>query len=565
MSPKKRIGDQLIERGVISPDQLKIALQEQSQTGEKIGKVLIDLGFLTESLLTDVLGETRGDESIDLTEVVPDAEAIALIDKKLAQQHKVLPCDFDPETRILQLAMADTYDILALDRVKASIAPDITIAPVLAGAKDIEASIDPFYGYELSIDGILREIETGEYEDSHQGVGTAEYSHPLVRLVDAFLTDAVKRGASDIHFEPEEGFLRIRYRIDGVLHQIRSLHDKYWPAIVVRLKVMSSMDLAETRAPQDGRIHLKVAGHPIDFRVATQPTIHGENFVLRILDRDKSIVPLEKLEMAEENRNLLKLMMARPEGIILVTGPTGSGKTTTLYSMLNHLNNESVNIMTLEDPVEYPLGLIRQTSIGQSSKMGFADGIRSLMRQDPDIILVGEMRDKETAEMGFQAAMTGHQVFSTLHTNSAIGAFPRLQDIGVLPDIMSGNLIGIIGQRLIRKLCPNCKQERPIEDVEKRLLDINDDSITSLYSHQGCIHCHGTGYKGRIALLEVLRIDADLDELISRKASQREFLQLAEQKGFKPLAHDGINQVIAGRTTLEELTRVVDLTSRLTN
>ena len=561
---KKRIGDQLIDRGVISLDQLKIALQEQQQTGNKIGKVLIDLGFLTESLLTDVLGESRGDESINLSEVVPDAEAISLIDKKLAQQFKVLPCDFDPETKVLQLAMADTYDILALDRIKASIAPDIIVSPVLAGAKEIEANIDPFYGYELSIDGILKEIETGEYDDTQQGMGSAEYSHPLVRLVDAFLTDAVKRNASDIHFEPEEGFLRIRYRIDGVLHQIRSLHNKYWPSIVVRLKVLSSMDLAETRSPQDGRIHLIVAGQTIDFRVASQPTIHGENFVLRILDRAKSIVPLEKLDLAEENRNLLKLMMARPEGIILVTGPTGSGKTTTLYSMLNHLNKETVNIMTLEDPVEYPLGLIRQTSIGQSSKMSFADGIRSLMRQDPDIILVGEMRDKETAEMGFQAAMTGHQVFSTLHTNSAIGAFPRLLDIGVLPDIISGNVIGIIGQRLIRKLCSKCKQQRPIEDVEKRLLGITDNTLNTLYSHAGCKHCNNTGYKGRIALLEILRIDADLDELIIQKASHREFLKAAKEKGFKPLADDGVAQVVAGRTTLEELSRVVDLTSRLT-
>ena len=564
-APKKRIGDQLIDRGVISSDQLKIALQEQKATGDKIGKVLIDLGFLSESLLKDVLGQSRGDESINLSEIVPDAEAISLIDKKLAQQFKVLPCNFNPESKILQLAMSDTYDILALDRVKAAISPDIIISPVLAGAKEIEANIDPFYGYELSIDGILKEIETGEYEDNHQRMGSAEYSHPLVRLVDAFLTDAVKRGSSDIHFEPEEGFLRIRYRIDGVLHQIRSLHNKYWPSIVVRLKVLSNMDLAETRAPQDGRIHLKVAGHPIDFRVASQPTIHGENFVLRILDREKSIVPLENLDVAEENRSLLKLMMARPEGIILVTGPTGSGKTTTLYSMLNHLNNESVNIMTLEDPVEYPLGLIRQSSIGASAKMGFADGIRSLMRQDPDIILVGEMRDMETAEMGFRAAMTGHQVFSTLHTNSAIGAFPRLLDIGVLPDIISGNVIGIIGQRLIRKLCSKCKQEHPIADLEKRLLGVTDDSVQSLYTQEGCKHCNGTGYKGRIALLEILRMDVDLDELIVQKASQREFMKMAEEKGFKTLASDGIAQVIAGRTTLEELSRVVDLTSRLTS
>ncbi|PCI70257.1 MAG: secretion system protein E [Piscirickettsiaceae bacterium] len=560
---KKRIGDQLIDRGIISSDQLAIALQEQRETGEQIGKLLIDLGFLTESLLKDVLGESRGDDSIDLAEIVPDEDAISLIAKKLAQQLKVLPCHYNSETNILQLAMADTFDILALDRIKASVPSNVIISPVLAGDKEIEANIDHFYGYELSVDGILKEIETGEYEENHQRMGSAEYSHPLVRLVDAFLTDAVKRGASDIHFEPEDGFLRIRYRVDGVLHQIRSLHDKYWPSIVVRLKVMSNMNLAETRAPQDGRIHLKVAGRPIDFRVASQPTIHGENFVLRILDKDKSIVPLEDLDLAEENRNLLKLMMARPEGMILVTGPTGSGKTTTLYSMLNHLNNESVNIMTLEDPVEYPLGLIRQTSIGGASKMNFANGIRSLMRQDPDIILVGEMRDLETSEMGFRAAMTGHQVFSTLHTNSAIGTFPRLLDIGILPDIISGNIIGIIGQRLIRKLCTSCKQTRSITEIERQLLGLIDDSVKVLGEQTGCKKCNGTGYKGRIALLEILRMDPGLDELVIQKASQRDFLAAAKEKGYKTLADDGIQQVLKGRTTLSELSRVVDLTSRL--
>ena len=323
------------------------------------------------------------------------------------------------------------------------------------------------------------------------------------------------------------------------------------------------MDLAETRAPQDGRIHLKVAGHPIDFRVAAQPTIHGENFVLRILDREKSIVPLEKLDLSENNRALLKLMMARPEGIILVTGPTGSGKTTTLYSMLSYLNSESVNIMTLEDPVEYPIPMIRQSSIGSSSKMDFANGIRSLMRQDPDIILVGEMRDMETAEMGFRAAMTGHQVFSTLHTNSAIGAFPRLLDIGVLPDIMSGNIIGVIGQRLIRKLCLECKKERPIADVEKKLLGKSAEALSSLYEAVGCKHCHHTGYKGRIAILEILRMDTDLDEMVVKKASQRELLQAAVEKGYLTLADDGIAQVVEGKTTLDELSRVVDFTSRL--
>ncbi len=560
---KKRIGDELIDRGIISLDQLKIALQEQKAVGGQIGTVLIDLGFLTESLLKEVLGESQGDDSVDLSDVVPDADAIAFIDKKLAQQLRVLPCNFNVAERTLQLAMADTFDILALDRIKAVLPLDVIVLPVLAGAKEIEKNIDHFYGYELSIDGILREIETGEFEEAQQRMDSAEYTHPLVRLVDAFLTDAVKRGASDIHFEPEDGFLRVRYRMDGVLHQIRSLHNKYWPSIVVRLKVMSRMNLAETRAPQDGRISLKVAGRPIDFRVASQPTIHGENFVLRILDRDKSIVPLDTLDISDDNRQLLKLILARPEGIILVTGPTGSGKTTTLYSMLNHLNNESVNIMTLEDPVEYPMGLIRQTSIGMSSKMSFADGIRSLMRQDPDIILVGEMRDLETAEMGFRAAMTGHQVFSTLHTNSAVGSFPRLLDMGVLPDIISGNIIGIIGQRLIRKLCPKCKSEHPISDIEKQLLGEGSDELTHLAAANGCTFCYQTGFKGRIALLEILRMDSDLDELVVRKGSQRDIIKMAEDKGFRSLANDGIKQVLAGQTTLGELSRVVDLTANL--
>tara|TARA_R110002111_G_scaffold118736_1_gene181533 strand:- start:6838 stop:8544 length:1707 start_codon:yes stop_codon:yes gene_type:complete len=561
--PKKRIGDQLVDKGIISLDQLKIALQEQKISGNQIGKVLIDMGFLTETLLKEVLSDGARDESINLAEVVPDEDAITLIDKALAEQLNVLPCNFNAENKTLQLAMADTFDILALDKVKSLIPSNITVMPILAGIKEIQSNIDHFYGYELSIDGILREIETGEYDAISQRIAASEYTHPLVRLVDAFLTDAVKRGASDIHFEPEEGFLRVRYRIDGVLHQVRSLHNKYWSSIVVRLKVMSTMDLAETRAPQDGRIHLKVAGHPIDFRVAAQPTIHGENFVLRILDREKSIVPLEDLDLAEENRQLLKLMMARPEGIILVTGPTGSGKTTTLYSMLSYLNNESVNIMTLEDPVEYPIPMIRQSSIGHSSKMNFADGIRSLMRQDPDIILVGEMRDLETSEMGFRAAMTGHQVFSTLHTNSAIGAFPRLLDIGVLPDIMAGNIIGVIGQRLIRRLCKSCKSEQPITDVEKKLLGDGGLDLTTIFHAEGCKECNNTGYKGRIALLEILRMDADLDELVVKKVSQRELLKAAKEKGYTTLADDGIAQVLKGRTTLDELSRVVDFTSRL--
>ena len=384
-----------------------------------------------------------------------------------------------------------------------------------------------------------------------------------MRLVDAFLTDAVKKEASDIHFEPEEGFLRVRYRIDGVLRQVRSLHKKYWPSIVVRLKVLADMNIAETRAPQDGHISLKITGHPIDFRVATQPTIHGENMVLRILDRSKAIVPLEKLDLSEAHRNTLKLMMARPEGIILVTGPTGSGKTTTLYSLLNYLNDESVNIMTLEDPVEYPISMIRQSSLNPAVKMDFASGIRSLMRQDPDIILVGEMRDLDTATMGFRAAMTGHQVFSTLHTNSALGSFARLLDIGVEPGIIAGNVIGIVAQRLVRKLCMHCREQVTPGELERQLL--GDETPEYIYHASGCERCEQRGYKGRFALLEILKMDEDLDELIARGASTREIGEAATAKGFSRLLDDGLARVRQGDTTLEELSRVVDFSARLSN
>ena len=391
-----------------------------------------------------------------------------------------------------------------------------------------------------------------------------EYSQPVVRLVDALLNDAVKRGASDIHFEPEHGFLRIRYRIDGVLRQIRSLHKNYWSAMVVRLKVISGMNIAETRAPQDGRISLSLSGRSVDFRVSAQPTTHGENIVLRILDRQKGIVPLEDLGLQEDELKMLRLMMARPEGIILVTGPTGSGKTTTLYSILNHVNTEGVNIMTLEDPVEYPMAMIRQTSINEVAKLDFASGIRSMMRQDPDIILVGEIRDADTAEMAFRAAMTGHQVYSTLHTNSALGAIPRLLDIGVLPDIMAGNIIGIVAQRLVRRLCPHCREPYAADTLEMRLIGLSTDRpVQTLYRAVGCDRCDYQGYRGRLAVMELMRMDADLDELIARRATFREIRNAARAKGFRALAEDGMRRVVEGVTSLDEIGRVIDLTERM--
>jgi type II secretory ATPase GspE/PulE/Tfp pilus assembly ATPase PilB-like protein len=557
------LGRLLVEKGVISDDQLRIAAQEQNKTHQPLGRLLVNLGFLSEATIRDVLSENLGQESVDLSTVIIDPAAIKLIPKDIARRYQMVPLSVSATSKQLTLAVADPDNIIALDQVRALLKDEYRLTTQLASESDILRAIDQYYGFELSIDGILHEIEPGEMEyQITQGVN--EFSQPVVRLIDALLTEAVQRGASDIHFEPESSFLRIRYRVDGVLRQVRSLHKSFWPAMVVRLKVMSNMNIAETRAPQDGRISLRLSGRQIDFRVASHPTTHGENLVLRILDRQKGIVPIDQLGLDEGALAALKLMIAKPEGIVLVTGPTGSGKTTTLYSVLNHVNTESVNIMTLEDPVEYPLSLIRQTSVNEAAKLDFANGIRSMMRQDPDIILVGEIRDHPTAEMAFRAAMTGHQVYSTLHTNSAIGAIPRLLDIGILPDIMASNIIGIIAQRLIRLLCPHCKYPYRPDAGERRLLGIPHNEGTTIFRAAGCDICHHQGYIGRMALMELLKMDNELDDLVSRRASIHQIKQAAQSRGFRPLAADGIHRVLQGVTSLAEVARVVDLTELIT-
>ncbi|MDR0379165.1 MAG: GspE/PulE family protein [Candidatus Accumulibacter sp.] len=564
-SRPRQFEQELIARGILSEDQCRIALVEQAKSNLPIGRLLVSLGFVTEATLRDALSESLGKQSIDLSRVIIDREALARVPRELAKRHHLLPIDYDEGQQRLTVAMSDINDIVALDRVRGLTGSALEIDTLLAGEAEIDRAIDQVYGHELSIDGILREIETGEIDFRELQATSDEYSQPVVRLIDSILTDAVRREASDIHFEPENGFLRIRYRIDGLLRQVRSLHHSYWPAMAVRVKVMSGMNIAESRSPQDGRITLGIRGRPIDFRVSAQPTIHGENIVLRILDRHKGLVPLEGLGLTEAQLVQLKRMIARPEGIILLTGPTGSGKTTTLYSILDHINSEGVNIMTLEDPVEYPMAMVRQTSVAESVKLDFANGIRSMMRQDPDVILVGEIRDAETAEMAFRAAMTGHQVYSTLHTNSAIGALPRLSDIGVLPDIMAGNIIGVVAQRLIRRLCPHCKIPHQAEAREARLLDNSsgDTSLPVLFRPGGCERCDFQGYRGRLAIMEILRMDADLDDLVARRGTAREIRQMASGLGFTSLAEDGLRRVLDGSTSLEELARVVDLTDRM--
>ena len=561
---KRHIGQILISQGILTEDQLRIALLEQLKSRQPVGKLLVQLGFVSEATLRDALSEKLGLQSVDLGQIVVDPGSIRIVPREFAKRHNLFPVALDKDRRRLILAISDTNNIVALDQVRAQLRGEYDIELRLAGESEIARAIEQFYGHELSIDGILHEIETGEIDYQSLQASGDEYSQPVVRLISALLADAVERAASDIHFEPEQNFLRIRYRIDGVLRQIRSLHKTYWPAMAVRIKVMAKMNIAETRAPQDGRISLSLTGRQVDFRVASQITTHGENIVLRILDRQKGIVPLDQLGLHPDQLAMLKKMIARPEGIILVTGPTGSGKTTTLYSILNHINHDGINIMTLEDPVEYPMTLIRQCSVNEAAKLDFANGIRSLMRQDPDVILVGEVRDEDTAAMAFRAAMTGHQVYSTLHSNSSIGAIPRLVDIGLSPDIMAGNIIGIVAQRLVRKLCKHCRQPYTANPAEGRMLGVKPDAkAPTLYRAVGCDHCDYQGYRGRLAIMELLKIDGEIDELMAHRATARELIKAAVARGFRTLADDGARRVLDGSTSVDELMRVVDLTDRM--
>ncbi|MDX1975312.1 MAG: GspE/PulE family protein [Rickettsiales bacterium] len=556
-----RLGEKLLALGLISQDQLQIALTEQKNSKKLFGAILVEMGFVTESALGEVLAESSGTQKFDPKSTVLDSLVVRMVPKEIAVRHKVIPVSYQDD--MLQLAMADVYNVLAIDQVRRHVPRNTKISPVYCTDSEILELIDQYYDYEISVDGILREIETGIREHTKLDGRQEGYINPTVRLVNALLVDAIKTGASDIHFEPEGAFLRLRYRIDGQMVQVRSFHMDYWAAMAVRVKIMSGMNIAETRNPQDGRISYNVLGREVDFRVATQPTVHGENIVMRLLDKAKSLVSLEDLGFSEYNITTLKRLLKRPEGIIIVTGPTGSGKTTTLYSILSYINSMDVNIMTLEDPVEYQLPLIRQSSVREGSGMDFLNGIKSLMRQDPDIIFVGEVRDEDTALMAVRAALTGHQVYTTLHTNDALGAIPRLGDIGVPAHLLAGSLIGCLAQRLARKLCPHCKAAYTASEEECRILGVDMREPPQIYKAVGCGKCKNKGYRGRVAVVEVLRIDKGLDELIATHSTRRSMMEYALSNGFVTMQQDGINKVLAGEITLEELISTIDLTDRL--
>jgi general secretion pathway protein E/type IV pilus assembly protein PilB len=555
-----RIGEQLMALGLISEDQLTIALREQEKTKKLLGAILVSLNFITESALGEVLAESAGAERFDAQTTMLDTALISLVPREVCLRHKVIPVM--QEGAVVKLAMADVYNVLAIDQVRRHLDKSFKIVPVYITESEVQELIERYYNYDLSIDGILREIETGIREKTQLDGREEGYVNPTVRLVNALLVDAIRQRASDIHFEPEGTFLRLRYRIDGSLQQIRSFHRDYWPAMLVRIKIMAGMNIAETRNPQDGRFGLVALGREVDFRVSTQPTVHGENVVLRILDKSKALLPLDELGFSQHNLALLKKCIKRPEGIVIMTGPTGSGKTTTLYSILNYINNIDVNIMTLEDPVEYQLPLIRQSNVREGS-LDFATGIRSLMRQDPDIIFVGEVRDEDTAIMAVRAALTGHQVYTTLHTNDALGSIPRLNDIGVPSHMLAGSLICLIAQRLARRLCAKCSAERPATADECKVLQLDAKSPPMVCEAEGCEACGYKGYKGRTAIIEVLRVDPGLDELIATNATRSQMQDYATSQGFVSMVQDGIGKVLAGEIDMAELMNTVDLTQRL--
>jgi len=559
---KGRMGDRMVELGLISESQLHVALHEKSKSEKMLGEVFVELGFIDEETLTAFLAESSGYELFDPKHTIFDGDTLALLDKKIATKHKVLPVSTDGNE--VKVAMADPYDVVALDTLRRFMPNELKIKPMVSTAAILNDAIDAAYGYASSVSAILKELEQaeGDEEIDLTALDDSEaFSHPIVRLVNALVFEAVKIGASDLHFEPEENFVRLRYRKDGTLFTAQILHKQHWSGISQRIKIMSNMNIADKMSPQDGRFGMSVNGKEADFRVSSLPTVHGENIVLRVLDQSSSIMPMEKLGFSEHNLKLIKQSQAKPEGIIIVTGPTGSGKTTSLYSMLNEINNVDVNIQTLEDPVEYSLPMIRQTHV-REGVLEFADGIKALLRQDPDIIFIGEIRDGETAGMALKAAMTGHQVYTTLHTNDSFGAIPRLFDLGLKPGMVAGSIVSIFAQRLARVLCSNCKEAYTPDAHECKLLDVDENNPPEIFRERqgGCDMCEGTGFKGRTAVVEILMFDEELDDLMASGGSKADIKTLAVKKGFKSMKDDGIIKVLEGKTSIEALAKVVDIT-----
>ncbi|MCP4713610.1 MAG: Flp pilus assembly complex ATPase component [Deltaproteobacteria bacterium] len=552
MAQKKFLGEMLVDAGLITAEQLEEALVTQRQTGVRTGEALIGMGLVSAVSICETIAQQTGVPYIDLDSYHIDKTLLKRIPENLLRDYKIMPLFEIGGT--LTIATADPMNVVALDEARRLAGQEIET--VVATEQQIVAAIDHYYGVAGTFDEIVREIEGYDVGNAGESAEGAEAA-PIIRFIDRIIYQAVHDNASDIHIEPDAQCVRIRSRLDGILHEITSVPPKLQPAFISRLKVMAELDIAETRIPQDGRFQMNVDERSIEFRISTFPTIYGENLVIRILDQSKSVLSLADLGFGPELLVAYKKIVASPYGIVLVTGPTGSGKSTTLYATLNEINSIEKNIITIEDPVEYRLELIRQTQINPKAGLTFASGMRSILRQDPDVIMVGEMRDLETAEIAFQAALTGHLVFSTLHTNDAAGALARLLHLGIEPFLVASSSIGVVAQRLVRKICSNCKTDEAPADELLEKYAVSGLDISRVYRGRGCKMCRNSGYSGRSAIYEVMTVDDELRNIIIQNGGEVQLRETARKsQSMMTLREQGVMKAIAGVTTFEEVDRL---------
>lgn len=569
---KKSFSDFLIGLGVLTAEQLKRASQEQRQKGERLEQAIVRLGFGNEETVLQCLADYFNLPYVDLDTYLIDERVIKTIPEEMARRHTLIP--LFKIGNALTVAMTNPLDLLALDELRNKVKADVEIA--ISTEKKIKKAIEQHYGATAAtLENTLQHLMKGNRTPSSQEPSDYKKTYdlamkdmptgpmdeaPAARMLDLVMIQAIRDRASDIHFEPDEKALRVRFRIDGFLYESLTLPKTIHPALTSRIKILAEMDIAETRLPQDGNFNVKMEKRGFEIRVSTFPTIYGENVVLRILDQTSPLFKLEELGFSEETLGQFKQLIRKTSGIILVTGPTGSGKTTTLYALLNMVNSKEKNIITIEDPVEYRLALIRQTQINPKAGINFATGLRSILRQDPDIIMIGEIRDLETSEIAMQAALTGHLVLSTLHTNDAPEAISRLVDIGVEPYLISSSVIGVLAQRLVRTICSECKTPYQVDpNVMKDLGDemtISKNPIT-LYRGKGCKNCKQSGYWGRTGIYELLLVNEEIKKLISERASVQVIRDAAKKTaGLTSLRVDGLKKVLKGITTIDEVDRV---------
>lgn len=546
-----RFGDVLLDMGFVTREQLDEARAEQEKTGERLGQILIAKGFLTEGRLVEALAVQRKLPVLSLSRYRPMPEAVRMVPENVARRLNIVPLSLEND-RTLLVAMADPANIMALDELRMLTGMDISVG--VAGASEIDRTLNRVYTIQESLDGAGLEITSGEMPDLDL-VHAAEEANPddapIIQLVNSVLEQAVREGASDIHVEPFEKNSRIRYRIDGQLFGALDFPRKVHPAVVSRLKIMSGMDISEKRRPQDGRILIRVLGRRVDLRVSSLPTIYGEKVVLRILDRANAMVGLKKLGLDDGDKALVDSVCNAPYGIVLVTGPTGSGKSTTLYSILEQINSPEVNVVTVEDPVEYTIPGIGQVQVNERTGLGFNSALRSILRQDPDKILVGEIRDGETAQLAIRAALTGHLVLSSLHTNDAPSATIRLVDMGIQPFLVSSSLLMVIAQRLVRRLCPQCRQEYVMPP--ELCADLRVPAGTKAWRPEGCNDCRGTGYRGRLAIFEIMEMNDAIRKHVVDGAASTVLRQEAMANGMRTLRQSGIAKILSGVTSVEDV------------